>query len=420
MSIMTPRDTLGIYYDAIIPPGESGYLHLALGLNGYFAADGQYTFKPDKLHPDAKWIPRVFPYPDERGDAFDWILDKASVGDVYGCPNLLTGRRRKQFTAVTRQLAHGDIDTGTLDRYEVERGLGGIVVASGSPGHAQVLIPLSASVTEEQRMALCEAIRDRYNGDDKIADNDVLRTPSTLNWKATARDPDRKVKPTEVWLMTDPVPVTRVKPHVLAAELNVNLSNICLNGKAAKTKPADKQQAPDAADDPEPVDMKAYPWIQESLDLVTEAGDGGRSVDISRVVKDCFDAGLALPKTRWVVNRRDDLVAKLAELKHDDVARNWRKTSTEWPHPQYRAASIVVRDRRRLGGQGQPARADHLGTRRARAVAQRHGHTAPTDAGHGAHRRATADLSAAASTPFSAKPNPARPGWRWAAWPPSF
>ena len=44
MSIMTPRDTLGIYYDAIIPPGESGYLHLALGLNGYFAADGQYTF----------------------------------------------------------------------------------------------------------------------------------------------------------------------------------------------------------------------------------------------------------------------------------------------------------------------------------------------------------------------------------------
>jgi hypothetical protein len=72
---MSDRDTLAVYYDAIIPPGESGYLHLAVGLNGYFDAAGSYKFKPDKLHPDALWKPRVFRYPDERGDAFDWILD---------------------------------------------------------------------------------------------------------------------------------------------------------------------------------------------------------------------------------------------------------------------------------------------------------------------------------------------------------
>ena len=118
----------------------------------------------------------MFPYPDERGEAFDWILDMAPKGDVYGCPNLLTGRKRDEFTAVTRQLAHGDVDH-SFNHREVEDELGGIVVASGSDGHGQILIPLSAAVTEEQRMALCVAIRARYDGDDKIADNDVLRPP---------------------------------------------------------------------------------------------------------------------------------------------------------------------------------------------------------------------------------------------------
>ena len=260
MPILSPRDTLGIYYDAIIPPGESGYLHLAVGLNGYFTDAGQYSFEPDKLHPDANWIPRRFRYPDERGDAFDWILRMAPRGDVYGCPNLLTGRRRTEHTAVSPRVIHGDVDTGQLDYIEVQD-LGGFVVASGSPGHGQILIPLSAAVTEEQRRALCIAVRERFDGDDKIADNDVLRPPCTLNHKAAARGGTA----TEVRLV-EPLPAMGVKPHVLAAELEVDLSNISLNGSSA-----DKQAPGDAGEDPEPVDMGAYPWIKDSLDDVTDS-----------------------------------------------------------------------------------------------------------------------------------------------------
>ena len=74
-------------------------------------------------------------------------------------------------------------------------------------------------------------------------------------------------------------------------------------------------------------------------------------MDISRVVRDCYCAGLRLPKTRWVVNRRDDLVAKLAKLgSRDDVLENWNKTAAQWPNRQFRAVAAIVaanRPRRR-------------------------------------------------------------------------
>ena len=68
----------------------------------------------------------------------------------------------------------------------------------------------------------------------------------------------------------------------------------------------------------------------------------GRSADISRVVKDCLDAGLLIPETRWVVNRRADLVAKLAELTRDDVLRIWKRAAAEFPHPQIRKSNIAA------------------------------------------------------------------------------
>ena len=308
------RDTLAVYYDAIIPPGESGILHLAVGLNGYFTAAGQYSFKPDKQHPDALWKPRVFPYPDERGEAFDWILDMAQQGDVYGCPNLLTGRRRTALTAKVCQLVHGDIDH-SFDRYEVEEQLGGIVVASGSDGHGQILIPLSAAVTEEQRMALCVAIRARYDGDDKIADNDVLRPPMTKNWKARARGDG---EPTDVWLMTDPPPARRIKPYDLGRKLNIELANVV---------PTAPQKAAEALQTAEPVDLDDYPLVKMAFD--TRADPPDRSKDTVRIVGACIDAGLSIGQTRTVLDDRPDLADRLNGRNDDDVARVWAKLTAE-------------------------------------------------------------------------------------------
>ena len=81
-------DKIRRWLDAVIPDNTEGWLHVALGVDGYFNDNDRYTFDPEN------WRPKSFHWPDERGEAFDWILDMAQQGDVYGCPNLLTGRRR--------------------------------------------------------------------------------------------------------------------------------------------------------------------------------------------------------------------------------------------------------------------------------------------------------------------------------------
>jgi hypothetical protein len=318
--------TIRDYFDALIPVGATGYLHTAFGREPYLDKHGKYTHK--------QWIPRVFKWPEESGDAIKFIEEMAPLGDVYVCETLMRSRKRAKGDAVGYQSVHSDVDTGHLDYIEVEE-LGGFVIASGTPGHGHAHIPLADEVTEAQHEALCEGLRDHLGGDNKIRASDVLRPPGTYNHKPTVNGGGRW----DVQLVGS-YPAVKVKSHELAAKLGVDLCTT--NGSSADTsEQVNEQSVPDAANDPEPVDMKAYPWIQESLDIVTDTGNGGRSVDISRVVKDCFDAGLTLPQTRWIVNQRDDLVTKLAELQHDDVRRNWNKTSKDWPHPQYRTKSII-------------------------------------------------------------------------------
>jgi hypothetical protein len=88
---------------------------------------------------------------------------------------------RREGEAVTHQLVHNDVDGDpNLDKV---RAIGGFVVASGTPGHVHVYVPLTEPVPAHWHRALCEGLRDYLGGDDKIADNDLLRPPGTLNHK---------------------------------------------------------------------------------------------------------------------------------------------------------------------------------------------------------------------------------------------
>ena len=183
-------------------------------------------------------------------------------------------------------------------------------------------------------------LKERFDGDSKIAANDYLRPPCTLNWKSGApRRPatERTGAPTETRL-ADPFEPRRVKPYAFADELGIDLSNICTtNGQAAGT--GAQPDVPGAGDAPESVEMGDYPWIRETLD----EPHPDRSTHINHVVREVYCAGLSIAQARWVVNQRDDLVAKLAELSpRDDVLESWKKIQDEWPNRRFRVAAIIA------------------------------------------------------------------------------
>ena len=110
------------------------------------------------------------------------IAKQAPTADVYACPYLMRNSRRAQGNSASRALVHADVDR-ELDPAAVTA-LGGFAIASGTPGHAHVYIPLSYTVTRAQHEMLCRALAEHLGGDAKFSDNDLLRPPGTLNHKS--------------------------------------------------------------------------------------------------------------------------------------------------------------------------------------------------------------------------------------------
>ena len=74
-----------------------------------------------------------------------------------------------------------------MEKAKVEA-VDGYAVASGTGQHGHVYVALSRPVSATQLTALCRALG-RYLGaaDARIAENDVLRPPGTVNRKPTVR-----------------------------------------------------------------------------------------------------------------------------------------------------------------------------------------------------------------------------------------
>ena len=167
------------FLDVVFGNAE-GYAHFAVG-RGAYAEGRRYCHK--------HWQPLVFRWPQHADEAMRTInaaLSEPGLNDVYVCPNILKTDRRKKDTAVTHRLLHSDADL-TLDSSKVAT-LGGFAVGSGSPGHAHVYVPLDRAVTLAEYQVLMRGMRDYFGGDDKIADNDLLRPVGSVNYKAVVFD----------------------------------------------------------------------------------------------------------------------------------------------------------------------------------------------------------------------------------------
>ena len=303
------------YFDTFFGNDDgSGFLHNAVGKDPYLTDKGNYKF--------GDWKQYAFKWPAEDHEAaiLQAVLDEALVGDVYVCPYLMAGTRRAKHCSMTRRFVHTEVD-GQLD-YDKVGALGGLAVASGSPGHSHVYVPLTESVSFAHHEQLCRALRDYLGAKDaKVCDNDLLRPPGTLNHKPRVYGGE----PVPVVWLIRPDGVG-VDPQELAGLLGVELTD---TPPAPKPKAKSQSKSRDGAssasgDDVEPFDLLRYPLVRRALATVSDPPD--RSVDTMRVIGACARNGLNEGNARWAVAQREDLAERLFDERHDDdVARCWRK-----------------------------------------------------------------------------------------------
>lgn len=105
--------------------------------------------------------------------------------EVFICPGLRDKPSRRAGDNKPLMWVWADLDsTPTDDAIERINNLGAMSVLSGSEGHRHVYIPLRKPVNNVDHKALCRLLKDVIGAkDSKIAENDLLRLPGTLNWK---------------------------------------------------------------------------------------------------------------------------------------------------------------------------------------------------------------------------------------------
>src|SRR6266498_631110 len=136
---------------------------------------------------------KPFRWPEEQDRAIEWIEDMAHTHPLYWCPFLRSGDKpkRSKGNAVNRRLLWADLDGPAGDEDFVAE-LRPLQIASGRKGHRHLYVPLKGELDSEEWHARARALRDAIGGaiDPKIADNDFLRLPGSLNFRT---DPPTRV-----------------------------------------------------------------------------------------------------------------------------------------------------------------------------------------------------------------------------------
>ena len=297
----TRRYLVSLYADHV------GTAIVGLGMAPYLTNSGRYRH--------TLWREVPFRWPAQAEELECAIVEAAQDCDVYICTVLMAGDERTPAAAVHRDVLHSDCDTH-VDLSKVTA-VGGFVVESGSDGHGHVYVPLAESVTSEEYDLLERGLADYLHADSKIAANDVLRPPGTLNHKPTAYHQSSDPSPVKFLIEPDG---TRNDVYALALLLDVQLPSVSPprnTGNCAAAVAADTAGSVFSLEDPR------YVAVVRALEQISSPPD--RSADTARVVGACYDLGLTLSQSRFAVGTRADLVERLEERDDDDVLTLWLK-----------------------------------------------------------------------------------------------
>jgi DNA-binding transcriptional ArsR family regulator len=175
----------GIFFLDEMFERRKGYVSVVFGHN-------PRTSKPRFAEDD--WQPKFYKWPSQREDLIDDVDDALNHPDVirenieiFICPALRSKPSRQRGTNAPLWWVWADVDhkpdENTMEKINA---LGGMTVLSGSDGHRHVYLPLDKPVTPLLHKALCLALKEALGAtDSKIAENDLLRLPGTINWKRT-------------------------------------------------------------------------------------------------------------------------------------------------------------------------------------------------------------------------------------------
>lgn len=150
-------------------------------------------------HPTEKdrWQEAQFAWPDGRANLLTWA-EEHKDDNVFVCPALRKdGNTRKKGDMQPTRWLWADVDWQAVpadkvrDVHDRIADIGTYVVASGSGDNAHVYVELNTPVEHAEFIKLNTGLRDYLYGDNKQADNSLLRLPGTTNWKTESGSPVR-------------------------------------------------------------------------------------------------------------------------------------------------------------------------------------------------------------------------------------
>lgn len=141
------------------------------------------------------WQESQFAWPSEKAKLIGWATIHSDA-NLFICPALRKdSHTRKKGDMVPSQWLWADVDWQTVpadkraDVQERIKELGTYVVYSGTGTNAHVYVDLGAPVDPREFTKLNTGLRDYLYGDNKQADNSLLRLPGTTNWKTPEGTP---------------------------------------------------------------------------------------------------------------------------------------------------------------------------------------------------------------------------------------
>lgn len=248
--------------------------------------------------------------------------------EVFVAPSLRATPSRRHGTNAPLYWVWADLD-GSPTRDELDRvnALGAMTVLSGTPGHRHVYLPLARPVSVRTHSALCRALRaainkDRRLADDKIAENDLLRLPGTLNWKST--------DPHWVWTKSTgrPAKPARWYADQLTAMTGTDFSTFVeqADGQSV-TSPSGSAATPDVPEDRPAPSLKSLPRrVRDAFTNGTNRSAGERSGTIYELVAACRENRVSREDTHALARTFPPAMDKWDWWQiSNDVDRIWRK-----------------------------------------------------------------------------------------------
>lgn len=277
---------------------------------------------------------KFYSWPDEFDkliEDVDSVLNSSDTRsentEVFVAPSLRSTPSRKKGTNAPLHWVWADLD-GTPSQSEMERvnALGAMTILSGTEGHRHVYLPLAKPVTPTTHEALCRALRaainkDRKIADDKIAENDLLRLPGTLNWKTT--------NPNWVWLKSAGRQSRPAQWYAdqLSSMTSIPFDQFIAEARDSATRSTSPTDTPDVPEDHPAPSIRSLPRpVRDAFRSTEHRTAGERSAALYHLVAMCKENGVSRADTHALCRTYPPAMDKWAWWQiSNDVDRVWRK-----------------------------------------------------------------------------------------------